>query len=115
MASYEGLQRVIKGEVSGVYEQFRYAITHAAMDVENEDPGTNNHDARLAWAKRWRRGQEEAPFDQYASMIMENAQLQNAVGGTPGNPTWDTVTNGDDNAVQFQVDSLVDRFAALGN
>ncbi len=109
VASYVQCQKVSQGEVEDVYEQISWACTEAALDVENEDPGVPNHTQRLKWAQKWRSGAVSTSMEQYTSMVLENATIAAAVGGTDDAPTWGAT----DNDVQFQVNSLVDRFAAL--
>ena len=109
MASYEAFTRCADGEVDGVYQQVRWALTKAAIDVENEDPGTSNHTARIKWAEKYRAGNFKAPTSTIVDLVLENATIAAAVGGTDSVPTWGAT----DNDVQFQVNSTLNRIVAL--
>lgn len=110
-ASFQKLQRVAQGEVSGIYEQMRWAFTEIAVDVENEDPGTTNHTARIKWAQKWRAVNIDTPMESYLSFLLENATLSDtaAIGGTDAEPTVTWV----DSDVEFQASAVLNRVAAL--
>ena len=109
MAAYAVNQAIVAAKGSEFHSSVTWATTQAAIDVENEDPGTANHANRITWAVRWRRGQIETPVETYVSMVLENATIAGNIGGTFASPSI-TIVDAD---VQFQVNSLVSRFAAL--
>jgi len=73
------------------------ALANAAEDIENEDPGTPNHAARLAWAS----AVLQDDLLQEADKIMWRVGL---------NPTIAAAgeENATDNDIQFVVNSLLD-------
>ncbi len=74
------------------------AVAKAAADVMNEDPGTANHAARVAWAK--------------AALQDAQAAAEEMLWGVVGNATIQA--SGDastDNDIQFVVNSLVNTFS----
>lgn len=74
------------------------AVAKAAQDVLNEDPGTANHVARVAWAK--------------AALQNAQAAAEEMMWGVVGNATIQA--SGDsstDNDIQFVVNGLINTFS----
>ncbi len=103
MATLGQIGNVWKTKSGEMYYQFLGACLKAAYDVRNEDPGTTNHTARVAWANVILSG-VDADVDakvqahlRYA--LASNATIQNALGAST------------DNDVQFVVNSQIDALA----
>ena len=79
------------------------AIANAAEDIENEDPATPNHEARLAWAESMLAGgvwnADPATADE-TDKIMWRVGLNPTIAAAGENAT--------DNDIQFVVNSLLD-------
>lgn len=90
---------------STLRKQIAWAVTRAASDIRNEDPGTANHLNRLDWAKRITRTTNgiDAEAERVAWGVMQNATIQAAVAANPESVT--------DNDVQFVVNSLINEYA----
>lgn len=73
------------------------ALANAAEDIENEDPGTPNHETRLAWAETVLAGGAPDEADKIMWRVGLNPTI--AAAGEEG------ATDGD---IQFVVNSLLD-------
>ena len=73
------------------------AIANAAEDIENENPGTPNHEARLAWAVEILGGDAMIEADKIMWRVALNPTI--AAAGEE---------NATDNDIQFVVNSLLD-------
>ena len=78
--------------------QASFALTKAAKDVLNEDPGTTYHSQRVKWADDVL-ASPESMLEKMKWAILQNATLQ-------GN-----IPNNTDNDIQFVVNSNVNTFA----
>jgi hypothetical protein len=92
----------------GIYDlQYRHsdlrtrtqvAISNAAYNVLNEDPGTANHANRITWANNVLASPERM-MNLEMAILVQNSTIQ-AAGD-----------NASDNDIQFVVNGLVDQFA----
>ena len=82
-------------------QRFYAARLRAAWDVRNEDPGTTNHAARIAWANIVLNNyQGSSSFYNY-STFLANATIQSSGSGAT------------DNDIQFVVNSLVNDWSVV--
>ncbi len=81
-----------------ILDQIAGACWRAAGDVENEDPGTDNHANRLVWAAEVRHNRKNKALEMLDD-VLKNAAIATDV---------DAAT---DNDVLFVVASLIDTFA----
>ena len=85
-------------------KQVSVAIHKAAVDVINEDSGTDNHANRITWARKVTSSNMSpvTEAERWIWKVLENATIQAA-------PTTST-----DNDVQFVVNSIVNQMANVG-
>lgn len=103
MAAYPTIYDAATDETSNLIKQVAVAMNNAATNVLNEDPGTENHNNRIAWARRIKE-EEGAPIafsKRWVWSVLENPSIANAPISSP------------DNDVQFVVDALVNTMARL--
>ena len=90
---------------TGQLDDFTYQVAgaclKAAQDIQNEDPGTNNHVNRIAWASAVEANSKAVARDM-GGRVLDNATVAA------------DVENATDNDIQFVVNSLVDEFATGG-
>lgn len=91
------LYQAMVGE-NDFWKQVAGAIMVAAKDIIAENPGTANHEDRLAWALKAQNNPKSAAKEMLVD-VLKNATIAADVEGAT------------DNDVQFVVNSLIDTYA----
>jgi len=95
--AYTDIYTAATSEESVLRQQIAVAMFKAAVDIINEDEGTENHYNRLAWARKVTNS-NSAPVDEAEKWIwkvLENSTIQAAP------------TTSSDNDVTFAVNSII--------
>ncbi len=98
MSAYTDRVDAARNTSGNLFRQVVFATWKAAADITNEDPGTQFHAARLAWATKLRFGgidEAQAWARRVIPQVLENSTIQ----ADPENAT--------DNDVQFVVNGLI--------
>ncbi len=99
MASYEELVQAAR-EGSALQDRITAAVAIAAVAINTEDAGTENHANRMLWAK----GALESPRAIMKAMLPAVIASNKAA-------SYAAILNATDAQVQANVDALVDMFA----
>jgi hypothetical protein len=103
MATYQ--ERYVMRTESGLLARFVVAIEIAAAQIISEDPQTENHTDRMAWAKRALL--QDAKSQSYATIVLRLAVAENGALQESG-------VNATDSDVQFIVNSYIGKLVATG-